>query len=202
MSTLKPRKVWFDEIINRLNVDEKGQLLGEFKPDDMILIVDDLGSSKTTVPDLSLRFEKNILLIEKLDLKKPLTAIYFEKSKKKYYIKRFLIENINKSNFFIPKDSDLVFFTSIPRPIIEIEFNKVRGKQYNNLIIDADQFISVKGYKAMGNVLSEKKIKKINVIKSLPFERKEDKLELNDINIKNPEVIKNDTKSQTLLDFN
>ena len=202
LSTLKPRKVWFDEIINRLNVDEKGQLLGEFKPDDMILIVDDLGSSKTTVPDLSLRFEKNILLIEKLDLKKPLTAIYFEKSKKKYYIKRFLIENINKSNFFIPKDSDLVFFTSIPRPIIEIEFNKVRGKQYNNLIIDADQFISVKGYKAMGNVLSEKKIKKINVIKSLPFERKEDKLELNDINIKNPEVIKNDTKSQTLLDFN
>ena len=202
LSTLKPRKVWFDEIINRLNVDEKGQLLGEFKPDDMILIVDDLGSSKTTVPDLSLRFEKNILLIEKLDLKKPLTAIYFEKSKKKYYIKRFLIENINKSNFFIPKDSDLVFFTSIPRPIIEIEFNKVRGKQYNNLIIDADQFISVKGYKAMGNVLSEKKIKKINVIKSLPFERKEDKLELNDINIKNPEVIKNDKKSQTLLDFN
>ena len=53
----------------------------------------------------------------------------------------------------------------------------------------------------MGNVLSEKKIKKINVIKSLPFDYKEDKLELNDINIKNPEVIKNDSKSQTLLDF-
>ena len=59
LSTLKPRKIWFDETINRLNVDEKGYLLGEFKPDDMVLIVDDLGLLKTTAPDLSLRFEKN-----------------------------------------------------------------------------------------------------------------------------------------------
>ena len=201
LSTLKPRKVWFDETINRLNVEEKGYLLGEFKPDDMVLIVDDLGLLKTTVPDLSLRFEKNILLIEKLVLKKPLTAIYFEKSKKKYYMKRFLIENLNKTDFFIPKDSDLVFFTSIPRPIIEIEFNKISGKQINNLIIEVDQFISVKGFKAMGNILSDKKIKKIKVIKSLPFEYKEDIIEINDININNPETIKKNSQSQTSFDF-
>jgi len=201
LSTLKPRKVWFDETINRLNVEEKGYLLGEFKPDDMVLIVDDLGLLKTTVPDLSLRFEKNILLIEKLVTKKPLTAIYFEKSKKKYYIKRFLIENLNKTDFFIPKDSDLVFFTSIPRPIIEIEFNKISGKQINNLIIEVDQFISVKGFKAMGNILSDKKIKKIKVIKSLPFEYKEDIIEINDININNPETIKKNSQSQTSFDF-
>ena len=201
LSTLKPRKVWFDETINRLNVEEKGYLLGEFKPDDMVLIVDDLGLLKTTVPDLSLRFEKNILLIEKLVPKKPLTAIYFEKSKKKYYMKRFLIENLNKTDFFIPKDSDLVFFTSIPRPIIEIEFNKISGKQINNLIIEVDQFISVKGFKAMGNILSDKKIKKIKVIKSLPFEYKEDIIEINDININNPETIKKNSQSQTSFDF-
>ena len=201
LSTLKPRKVWFDETINRLNVEEKGYLLGEFKPDDMVLIVDDLGLLKTTVPDLSLRFEKNILLIEKLVPKKPLTAIYFGKSKKKYYIKRFLIENLNKTDFFIPKDSDLVFFTSIPRPIIEIEFNKISGKQINNLIIEVDQFISVKGFKAMGNILSDKKIKKIKVIKSLPFEYKEDIIEINDININNPETIKKKSQSQTSFDF-
>ena len=201
LSTLKPRKVWFDEIINRLNVEEKGYLLGEFKPDDMVLIVDDLGLLKTTVPDLSLRFEKNILLIEKLVPKKPLTAIYFEKFKKKYYIKRFLIENLNKTDFFIPKDSDLVFFTSIPRPIIEIEFNKISGKQINNLIIEVDQFISVKGFKAMGNILSDKKIKKIKVIKSLPFEYKEDIIEINNININNPETIKKNSQSQTSFDF-
>ena len=201
LSTLKPRKVWFDETINRLNVDEKGYLLGEFKPDDMVLIVDNLGLLKTTVPDLSLRFEKNILLIEKLVLKKPLTAIYFEKFKKKYYIKRFLIENLNKTDFFKPKDSDLIFFTSIPRPIIEIEFNKIGGKQINNLIIEVDQFISVKGFKAMGNILSDKKIKKIKVIKSLPFEYKEDIIEINDININNPETIKKNSQSQTSFDF-
>ena len=201
LSTLKPRKVWFDETINRLNVDEKGYLLGEFKPDDMVLIVDNLGLLKTTVPDLSLRFEKNILLIEKLVPKKPLTAIYFKKIKKKYYIKRFLIENLNKTDFFTPKDSDLVFFTSIPRPIIEIEFNKIGGKQINNLIIEVDQFISVKGFKAMGNILSDKKIKKIKVIKSLPFEYKEDIIEINDININNPETIKKNSQSQTSFDF-
>ena len=88
LSTLKPRKVWFDEIINRLNVEEKGYLLGEFKPDDMVLIVDDLGLLKTTATDLSLRFEKNILLIEKLVPKKPLTAIYLEKSKKKIFYQK------------------------------------------------------------------------------------------------------------------
>ena len=201
LSTLKPRKVWFDETINRLNVEEKGYLLGEFKPDDMVLIVDDLGLLKTTVPDLSLRFEKNILLIEKLVPKKPLTAIYFGKSKKKYYIKRFLIENLNKTDFFIPKDSDLVFFTSIPRPIIEIEFNKISGKQINNLIIEVDQFISVKGFKAMGNILSDKKIKKIKVIKSLPYEYIDDIIEINNININNPETIKKNSQSQTSFDF-
>ena len=130
-----------------------------------------------------------------------MTAIYFEKSKKKYYIKRFLIENLNKTDFFIPKDSDLVFFTSIPRPIIEIEFNKISGKQINNLIIEVDQFISVKGFKAMGNILSDKKIKKIKVIKSLPFEYKEDIIEINDININNPETIKKNSQSQTSFDF-
>tara|TARA_B100000963_G_scaffold361435_1_gene396777 strand:+ start:62219 stop:64807 length:2589 start_codon:yes stop_codon:yes gene_type:complete len=201
LSTLKPRKVWFDEIINRLNVDEKGKLLGEFKPDDMILIVEDLGSLKTTVPDLSLRFDQNILLIEKLELKKPLTAIYFEKSKKKYYIKRFFIENLNKTDFFTPKDSDLVFFTSIPRPIIEIEFNKINGKQINNLTVEVNQFISVKGFKAMGNILSDKKIRKIKVIKSLPFEYDEDIEKNNNININNPQIIKKNSQSQTSFDF-
>ncbi len=201
LSTLKPRKVWFDEIINRLNVDEKGKLLGEFKPDDMILIVEDLGSLKTTVPDLSLRFDQNILLIEKLELKKPLTAIYFDKSKKKYYLKRFFIENLNKTDFFTPKDSDLVFFTSIPRPIIEIEFNKINGKQINNLTVEVDQFISVKGFKAMGNILSDKKIRKIKVIKSLPFEYDEDIEKNNNININNPQIIKKNSQSQTSFDF-
>jgi len=95
----------------------------------------------------------------------------------------------------------LVFFTSIPRPIIEIEFNKISGKQINNLIIEVDQFISVKGFKAMGNILSDKKIKKIKVIKSLPFEYKEDIIEINDININNPETIKKNSQSQTSFDF-
>ena len=101
VSTLKPRKIWFDDAIRRLNVDGRGELLGEFKGEDKLLIITQSGMIKTVTPDMSLHFDNDMIVLEKWRKDKPISAIYFEGEKERYYIKRFLIENENKEEQFI-----------------------------------------------------------------------------------------------------
>ncbi|HCO86243.1 MAG TPA: DNA gyrase/topoisomerase IV subunit A, partial [Arenibacter sp.] len=100
VSTLKPRKIWFDEIVRRLNVDGRGELLGEFKGDDMLLVVTQKGVAKTFIPNLSTHFDEDMVVLEKWNPNKPLSAIYYEGEKDRYYVKRFMIENENKEELF------------------------------------------------------------------------------------------------------
>ncbi|MEQ8220417.1 MAG: DNA gyrase/topoisomerase IV subunit A [Arenibacter sp.] len=173
VSTLKPRKIWFDEIVRRLNVDGRGELLGEFKGDDMLLVVTQKGVAKTFIPNLSTHFDEDMVVLEKWNPNKPLSAIYFEGEKDRYYVKRFMIENENKEELFIsehPK-SFLELVSTDWRPVVEIEFTKPRGKDVKpNQIIDLEDFISVKGIKALGNQLTSDKVKNINALEPLPFE--------------------------------
>jgi topoisomerase-4 subunit A len=173
VSTLKPRKIWFDEIVRRLNVDGRGELLGEFKGDDMLLVVTQKGVAKTFIPNLSTHFDEDMVVLEKWNPNKPLSAIYFEGEKDRYYVKRFMIENENKEELFIsehPK-SFLELVSTDWRPVVEIEFTKPRGKDAKpNQIIYLEDFISVKGIKALGNQLTSDKVKNINALEPLPFE--------------------------------
>ena len=173
VSTLKPRKIWFDEIVRRLNVDGRGELLGEFKGDDMLLVVTQKGVAKTFIPNLSTHFDEDMVVLEKWNPNKPLSAIYYEGEKDRYYVKRFMIENENKEELFIsehPK-SFLELVSTDWRPVVEIEFSKPRGKDVKpNQIIDLEDFISVKGIKALGNQLTSDKVKNINALDPLPFE--------------------------------
>ena len=173
VSTLKPRKIWFDEIVRRLNVDGRGELLGEFKGDDMLLVVTQKGVAKTFIPNLSTHFDEDMVVLEKWNPNKPLSAIYYEGEKDRYYVKRFMIENENKEELFIsehPK-SFLELVSTDWRPVVEIEFTKPRGKDAKpNQIIDLEDFISVKGIKALGNQLTSDKVKNINALEPLPFE--------------------------------
>jgi topoisomerase-4 subunit A len=172
VSTLKPRKIWFDEIVRRLNVDGRGELLGEFKGDDMLLVVTQKGVAKTFIPNLSTHFDEDMVVLEKWNPNKPLSAIYYEGEKDRYYVKRFMIENENKEELFIsehPK-SFLELISTDWRPVVEIEFTKPRGKEAKpNQIIDLEDFISVKGIKALGNQLTADKVKNINALEPLPF---------------------------------
>jgi topoisomerase-4 subunit A len=163
------------------------------------LIVDKNAYYKTVFPEMTLHFDSNPIIIEKWIIKKPLTAIYYDSVKKIYYLKRFLIENENKVDKVIPENSVLKFITSIARPILEIKFYNSSIKNHDDLIINAEEFITIKGFKAMGNQLTPNKIKSVVVTKKLEYiedqEIKLDELEVDDL-----EEIKDD-KNQIELDF-
>lgn len=176
VSTLKPRKIWFDEAIQRLNLDGRGELLGEFKGDDKLLIITQQGVVKTVTPEVTLHFDDDMIVLEKWLPSKPISAIYYEGEKERYYIKRFVIEQEDKEEQFIsdhPK-SQLEIVAVDYRPVAELVFAKKRGKdQKENQIVDIEQFIAIKGIKALGNQLTLDKLKQINLLDPLPFEVKE-----------------------------
>jgi topoisomerase-4 subunit A len=101
ISTLLPRKVWFDDTVKRLNVDARGELLGEFKPSDKILIINQSGKLKVIIPELSTHFDEDMIVLEKWNPKKPISAIYYDGEKERYFLKRFLVENEGKEESFI-----------------------------------------------------------------------------------------------------
>ncbi|UOB17403.1 DNA gyrase/topoisomerase IV subunit A [Abyssalbus ytuae] len=177
ISTLKPRKIWFDETVQRLNVDGRGELLGEFRGHDRLLVINQKGIIKTIIPELTTHFDNNMIVLEKWKPKKPISAIYYDGEKERYMVKRFLIENENKEELFItehPK-SQLELAATDWRPVAEIEFYKPRGKEAKpNMEVDLESFISVKGIKALGNQLTTEKIKNINLLDPLPYEEEEE----------------------------
>ena len=172
VSTLKPRKIWFDETVQKLNVDGRGELLGEFRGDDKILVVSQNGSLKIILPELSTHFNDDMIVLEKWIPKKPISAIYFDGKKEKYFAKRFLAENKNKEEVFISenKGSFLELISTDWKPVFELVFIKLRNKdQRPNQRIIFEEFISVKGIKAQGNQLTPHKIKQVNTLESLEY---------------------------------
>ena len=204
VSTLKPRKIWFDETVQKLNVDGRGELLGEFRGDDKILVVSQNGSLKIILPELSTHFNDDMIVLEKWIPKKPISAIYFDGKKEKYFAKRFLAENKNKEEVFISenKGSFLELISTDWRPVFELVFIKLRNKdQRPNLRIVFEEFISVKGIKAQGNQLTPHKIKQVNTLESLEY-RPEDgeSIDENDPTLNEVKEDENDSGSaQTTL---
>ncbi|MCW8980211.1 MAG: DNA gyrase/topoisomerase IV subunit A, partial [Altibacter sp.] len=151
LSTLKPRKIWFDDTVQRLNVDERGELLGEFKKEDRLLIINQKGVVKTVIPELTLRFDDDMIVLEKWEPNKPISVIYWEGEKELFYVKRFLIENEDKEELIItdhPKSYLERVFTDY-RPVAEVVFVKERGKERkDNAEVNLEEFIAVKGITA------------------------------------------------------
>ena len=173
VSTLKPRKIWFDDTVQRLNVDARGELLGEFRAEDKILIANQSGKIKAVTPDLQMHFEDDMIVLEKWKSKKPISAIYYDGEKEKYYLKRFLIEIQDKEEVFIsehPK-SRLEIIALDYRPVAEVIFSK---RSLDNKEVNFEKFIAVKGIKAQGNQLTNYKIKQVNLLESLPFDEPEE----------------------------
>ncbi len=199
VSTLKPRKIWFDETVQRLNVDGRGELLGAFKGEDRILVITQEGIAKTISPELTTRFSSNMIVLEKWIPEKPISAIYWDGVKERYFVKRFLIENPEKDEEFISDhpDSHLELICAESTPVIEMVFYKERGKdQRENEEVDLEEFIAVKGIKAQGNQLYTEKLKQINLISSQPYEIPV-KTPVNDMEIVGEEYVKNETIRNT-----
>ena len=169
VSTLKPRKIWFDDTVRRLNVDERGELLGEFRAEDKILIATQSGKIKVVTPDLTMHFENDMIVLEKWKPNKPISAIYFDGNKERYYVKRFLIDTVDKEEVFISdhEKSQLQIVITDYRPMVEVVFSK---RSLENMEVNIEEFISVKGIKALGNQLTTDKIRQINALTPLPYE--------------------------------
>lgn len=175
ISTLKPRRIWFDDTVHRLNVDARGELLGEFKPNDRLLVINQNGKLKTIVPELTTHFDDGMITLEKWNPNKPVSAIYYDGEKQRYYIKRFLVENENKEETFITEhaESRLEIVSTDWRPVAEVIFPKIKGIQKDTITVELESFIAVKGIKALGNQLTADKVKEINLLESLPYEEPE-----------------------------
>ncbi|WP_179353744.1 DNA gyrase/topoisomerase IV subunit A [Winogradskyella vidalii] len=196
VSTLKPRKIWFDDTVRRLNVDGRGDLIGEFRGEDRLLVVSQSGRVKTIIPELTAHFEDDMIILEKWIPKKPLSAIYYDGEKERYYVKRFLIEQEGKEDDFISDhpDSQLEIVSTDWRPMAEVEFTKERGKDRKpNMEVNLEEFISVKGITAQGNQLTRDKINQVSLLESLPYEAP-DEVHADELEVVDEETV--DTPSQ------
>lgn len=165
-STLAARKIWFDETVSRLNVDDRGRFLGSFKGDDKILTLYSNGSYRLTNFDISNHFDSDLIHVEKWHPDRPLSAVYYDGEKDIHYVKRFLVETkSDKRVVFITEHekSELNVVSTSYQPKIKIVYNK-RLKETKNLAdkeIDLTDFIDVKGMKSIGNQLTKLKVKEV-----------------------------------------
>ena len=170
VSTLSGRKIWYDDILKRLNVDNRGKYLGEFDGDDRILTIDKLGVYELSSFELSNHFDDHLLLIEKYNPEKVFTVVYLEGRSGSHYLKRFVFDNlsIGKKTSVISEDngSKLVLLTGIQKPRVSLQILKGKTKLTESVEMDLAETIEVKGMKALGNRISPHEVKSIELLAS------------------------------------
>ncbi len=192
VSTLSGRKIWFDEVLKRLNVDNRGKYLGEFDGDDRILTVDRNGVYELSSFDLSNHFDDHLLIIEKFRPEKVFTVIYLEGKSSSYYLKRFVFENtsIGKKTSVISEEagSKLVLITGLPKPKVKLEILKGKAKVPETLELNLAEEIEIKGMKAMGNRLSPHEVKDVELLVSALEEENTEEIHLEGTEEESPDA--------------
>jgi len=180
-STLGGRDIWYDETIGRLNTEDRGRYMGNFDGDDAILVIFKDGSYELTNFEITNHYEYDkIEILRKFNPKRVITAVYFDKKAKNHYVKRFLIETLtlDKRFTFISENpgTKLEYVSLHPEPEIIVHKKEGKGEKVEENI-RLDDFIDVKGWKAIGNKLGSAEIVKIvEVKKEEPAEVKEEKI--------------------------
>jgi topoisomerase IV subunit A len=167
-STIGGRKTWIDEITGRLNTGERGKYLGEFDTGDMILVLFKDGSYELTNYNLTNKYAmEQISIIEKFKPDCVVSCVYYDAERKKYYVKRFKIETqtLGQRFAFISDAKGSKPFVISTAPRVEIEFTENKGKESMEKNLFLDEFIEVKGWRAIGNQLGDKSnVKKIRIL--------------------------------------
>ena len=196
-STLGGRKIWYDDVLGRLNIDSRGKMLGEFDTNDVILVITKDGNYELTNFELTNHYNADqVLHIGKFRTKRPITLLYYNDKDKAYIVKRFLVETLtlNKQFMCIPegKDNRIVMATDYLEPIIVMERKGGKGKDSNlEETYNLTEFIEVKGWKAIGNKIVGK-----DFISAFLVQNEEVEAET----VEEKPVIKgNETTQQTLL---
>ncbi|MEN9743017.1 MAG: hypothetical protein RLZZ65_822 [Bacteroidota bacterium] len=165
-STLAARKIWYDQVVGRLNDEGRGKFLGSFKGEDRILTLYKTGEYRLSSFDLATHFDEDMIHIEKWVPDRPISTVYFDAEKELHYVKRFTCE--------VTQDKRVSFISEAPgsymdlvstafRPEARIIFNKLL-KETKNLpdqVLNLADLIDVKGMKAQGNQMTKMKVKEI-----------------------------------------
>ncbi len=165
VSTLSAQKIWFDDTVQRLNTEERGTYLGEFSGDDKIVVVTQKGEYRLSNFDLSSHFEEDCVLLCKFNSGKPITAVYWEGGKKKYFIKRFLPEPTDKKILLIPETagSQLETVSEQEYVLALLKFSKEKGKEVKDEQLKVVEFAPVMGIKALGKPLNYAGLKEVEL---------------------------------------
>ncbi len=168
VSTLSGLKIWYDDLLRRLNVDGRGKYLGEFDGDDKILQVHREGWYELSTFELSNHFDADLIIIQKYDPEKPFSVLHYDGKAKNQFVKRFVFESIavGKKQSFISEEpgSKLVCITSNPAAKLVVEVLKGKTQIPETLEVILNEFIDTKGIKALGNRLTPHDIKNIEVV--------------------------------------
>jgi topoisomerase-4 subunit A len=168
ISTLSGRKIWYDDILKRLNADGRGKYLGEFDGEDKILTLLGSGIYELTTFDLTNHFDDKMILIEKYDPEKIFGVVYYEGKAKNYFAKRFRFEatSLRKQTSVISEEpgSKLLVISGDPDAEVRIGLLKGKTKIPETLEVRIDSLIDVKGMKAQGNRLSQFDVQHVELI--------------------------------------
>jgi len=168
VSTLSGRKIWYDDVLKRLNADGRGKYLGEFDGDDKVLTVLSNGIYELTSFDLNNHFDDKMIVIEKYNPGKIYTVVHIDGKSKNYMVKRFVFDNlaIGKQTSIISDESGskLVLITGATQPIVKVDQLKGKEQTPESIEIDLSTLIDVKGMKAMGNRLSQHPVKTVELL--------------------------------------
>jgi len=170
-STLGGRKVWFDRDVFRLNYDGRGEYLGEFQSEETILIIKKNGSFLMTNFDLTNHYNDDVMIIEKFDPEKIWTAALFDADQQNYpYLKRFSLEPTVKPQSFTGDNPEtkLILLTDVYYPRLEVIFGG-NDSYREKLILDGDEFIGIKSYKAKGKRITTFETEQISELEPLRF---------------------------------
>ncbi|MBK8489441.1 MAG: DNA gyrase/topoisomerase IV subunit A [Saprospirales bacterium] len=166
-STLGAMKIWMDEVSGRLNTDERGRYLGEFDTGDTILAVYQDGTYEMTDYELTHRYKPDELIhIQKFNPETVISAVYYDGQKGWTLVKRFQVETTSlqqRFNFITEHNqSKLLYATTKEQPVVQYSV-MVKSRRLQGTI-DIAEFIDVKGWKAQGNKLSDKKLTQVKEV--------------------------------------
>jgi topoisomerase-4 subunit A len=183
-STLGGRQVWFDRDVLRLNYDKRGEYLGEFHSEDLILIISSKGDYYTSNFDLSNHYEKDIQVIEKFNPNKVWSLVLFDAEQQFYYLKRFQLEASQKNQSLLGENSDskMIALSAQDYPRFKVEMGG-NDSYREALEVDAEEFIGVKSFKAKGKRLTTFEVAQITELEPLRFNEVEEPENEGDENI-------------------
>jgi len=169
-STLAARKIWWDDVVQRLNGEQRGTLLGEFMGEDKILTIYKGGYYRITGFELSTKFDEDLEHIEKWHPKRPLACVYWEASKELYFVKRFIADPSSKKVYFVPEGAgnEMKVLSTQYQPKAKIIYNKhlKATKHLPDKEVLLNNIIDIKGVRAQGNQLTSLKVKNVQALTS------------------------------------